>query len=469
MKGRLLLPLVLAGAAAAAFWPALENGFCPLDDEEAFLANPMMQRLGVAELAWMGTTLHLSTYYPLGRLAHAGLLSAFGARPAAFHLASVLLHAVNAALLLGLCRRYLELRGLPRAGPAAFAAAALWALHPLQAAPVAWAVKIPDLMAGGFFLLALHAYLGASPRPRAAMAAAGLFLLSGLSHWNAVALLAAVVLFDIVPLARLPPRPWSWFERPRRRVWTEKTPLLIIAAALILANAAGKSQVQGIRLLHGLTAPGDAACGLFAYASQVPRPWPPAPVYPLVSGGSWAALVGLFAVIAALAAFRRRWPAGLGGALFAVASYLPTFAASSDGVIYGQDVYAYLPGMAAALAVAELLAGLAPRLWVGAGLLAAALAAGEARLVRERLAVWRDGLTLWSAAAQGHPKFWMARFNLGVELVRRGELDGARPHLEAAVDLRSGDPAWTAEVRRALSEMPTGTPRGAETAPYTQK
>src|SRR5262249_12668712 len=79
--------------------------------------------------------------------------------PAGFHLINVLLHAVNAGLVLALARR------LGCSGRSALGAALLFACHPVAAWPVASIVARVDLLPALFVLLAWLAAdtAGASP------------------------------------------------------------------------------------------------------------------------------------------------------------------------------------------------------------------------------------------------------------------------------------------------------------------
>src|SRR6266568_565528 len=97
---------------------------------------------------------------------------------------NVLLHAVNAALVLALARRL----GTP--GWASFCAAFLFAVHPVAAWPVASIVARVDLLPALFVLLAWLALCAGTVSPlRRATLAGLLFLLALLSKESALAFL----------------------------------------------------------------------------------------------------------------------------------------------------------------------------------------------------------------------------------------------------------------------------------------
>ncbi|MBI5211712.1 MAG: tetratricopeptide repeat protein [Elusimicrobia bacterium] len=478
-------------AVAWAFAPCLDSGFFNLDDYENFVDNAMVHGLGWERLRWMFTSFHMTTYQPLAWLAGAAIRTALGPSPAPYHLANVALHAANAVALGMLLARILEL-SFPRARKtdallAGAGAALLWAVHPVKVGGVAWITKLSDLLAAHFFLLSCLAYLRRrdlwGPQGRGGVAAsAALFLASGLSRWSAISLPLALVLLDIHPLKRLDPDPRRWLSRPSRAVWLEKWPFLLIAAALLIVNAKAKSQVEGIRLLYGLAHPMDAAlstvfylrkllaAGDFAVLYAVNGPAYPAGMPPAM------ALAFVLSLTAVFTAGRRAWPLGMGAWVFWLASLTPTFAASADGTIFGQDCYCYLPSAAFALLLGEAFAALLPSIrdWRVPALLAALLAVlGGSELAsrsRAQAALWRDQQALWRQTLAADPSLWIAHFNLGSLLLQAGDRDAARACFEETLRLRPGDDAWRAGFIEALRregwvERPAGaawggSPRG---------
>jgi hypothetical protein len=80
----------------------------------------------------------------------------FGERPLGYHAVSVVLHAINAILLVILLQRM----GL-RAGPAALTGA-LFAVHPVQVMSVAWIAEQKNLLSCLFVLLCMLMWLRSS-------------------------------------------------------------------------------------------------------------------------------------------------------------------------------------------------------------------------------------------------------------------------------------------------------------------
>jgi hypothetical protein len=140
--------LIVAAVTFVCFLPALDGGFLNWDDETNFLENPAYRGLSWSHLHWMffesHRTVRVGNYQPLTWVSHAIDHALFGMDPHGYHVVNVLLHAVNAALVLALFLLVLA-RARPRAGRpswarvgAAGAGALFFALHPLRVESVAW-------------------------------------------------------------------------------------------------------------------------------------------------------------------------------------------------------------------------------------------------------------------------------------------------------------------------------------------
>ncbi|MFA6318540.1 MAG: tetratricopeptide repeat protein [Elusimicrobiota bacterium] len=482
-------PLLAVGLVTVwVFRGVLENGFFNFDDYECFVDNPMVHGLGWTQLKWMFTSLHLTAYQPLSWLAAALLWVAAGPSALPFHLASLLLHTANAILLCVLLSRILE-RAAPSAGHwermlAAGAASLLWSIHPTKAAAVAWATKVSDLMAAFFFLCACLSYLGRGQEQGAAWrpgirCSAWLFLASGLSHWTGVVLPLVLILLDIYPLKRLGADPVGWCKGPSSKVWVEKWPFLAIALCLAAINGLGKDQVAGIDLLYGLTHPMEAILAAAFYLRKVLFPTDLAVLYAVngPAGLSPGAAVPLILVPTFALAFPwRSAPLALGGWVLWLAGLLPSFAASAEGTIYGQDIYGYVPSMGLALMlswafmVALGFGGSADErqgplarmkklllLTMALGSAAAALSILVPMSLRQTR-LWREPEAVWRQTLAADPDLWIAHCNLAALLVGQGRRDESRPHFQEALRLRPGAQEWKKEISAALRMMPPSSP-----------
>jgi hypothetical protein len=139
--------LALVLVTATLYLPSLDNPLIWDDQVHVVQAGD----LGLAGVLTRDDAAHLRPTVRLSYLAHSvvGLDSA-----AALHLANVVLHAANAVLV---CLLLVRL-AMPVA--AAFAAALVFAVHPLQSAAVAYVSGRADILAALFTLLAVHLVLG---------------------------------------------------------------------------------------------------------------------------------------------------------------------------------------------------------------------------------------------------------------------------------------------------------------------
>src|SRR5258706_452619 len=158
----------------------------------AFLKMPWSAFNAFGHDFWHGTPFGAAYYRPLvvASLALNGRLLGWGSP--GFHLINMALHAANSVLLYHVARRLgAGVRG-------AAAVAALFAVHPVAAWPVASIVARVDLLPGLFLLLAWGVLSAGGERrgPGRAALAGGLFLCALLSKESAAA-------FLIVPLLSL--------------------------------------------------------------------------------------------------------------------------------------------------------------------------------------------------------------------------------------------------------------------------
>src|SRR5262249_29173523 len=153
----------------------------------------------------MLTTFQLGHWQPLSWLTLALDYRLWGLNASGYHLTSLVLHGLNAVLLLVLARRLLGRAGLDP-GPALVGAtlgALLWAVHPLRVESVSWATERRDVLAATFVLLGLLAYTG-TPESRVGIATAlAATVLAALAKASAMVVPVFLVVLDVYPLRRL--------------------------------------------------------------------------------------------------------------------------------------------------------------------------------------------------------------------------------------------------------------------------
>src|SRR5262245_8889798 len=293
-----LIALGLAVLAAVVFLPALANGFV-WDDDFNFVNNPAYRGLGWPQLRWMFTSAHLGHYIPVTWMTLGLDYLLWGLDPRGYHATSVILHAINAALLYVLTPR-MPAAGWPpwaaeRAGLrlGAASAALLFALHPLRVESVAWVTERRDVLSGLLSLSTLLAYLRGVHEPvvwwrrRWSWIALGLFSLALLSKSMVVTLPVVLLVLDVYPLRRLPADPRRWIAAAARPVLAEKIPFGLASLATAVMALASVTEAGAAASLSEVGWAGRAAIvaygvGFYLWKTLVPIGL--APLYEVPSG-----------------------------------------------------------------------------------------------------------------------------------------------------------------------------------------
>jgi Flp pilus assembly protein TadD len=409
----LLLALAVLLVTAAVYWPAIGNGFVNYDDDHYVTANPRVQQgLSGETFRWAFTTTELSNWHPLTWLAHTANATAFGLDPRGHHASSVVLHALNAALLFWLLAR------ATGATAPSLLAAALFALHPLNVQSVAWVSELKNVLSTFFWLLTLWAYGAWTRRPRPVLYAAALLALalSLMTKPMAVTMPFVLLLVDYWPLER--------FALGQRRLWLEKLPFLALAVALSVVAFVVQREAGSMVATETIAWSARVSNAIWSYVAYLGQAvWPaglavfyPHPEGSLALGRVIGAAVALSAVTGALFAWRERLRPQLVGWLWYLGTLVPVIGLVQVGTQAMADRYAYVPLVGIFVGVAWTGAwlvghGYFPR-EVAAGLAAVALVALGVVTVQQT-AVWRDSVSLFEHAIAAEPDSWVAHYNLG--------------------------------------------------------
>ena len=197
-NGLALLFVILSAVTIAVYAPAITHLFLVLDDREYVTANPHIRGMGWEAVKWAFTSTDAANWHPLTWLSHALDYKLFALNATGHHLDSVLLHAVNAALL------FLGLAWITRRVGPSLLVAALFALHPINVESVAWIAERKNLLSTLLFLLSLGDYAWYAKKPdwRRYLLMAALFALSLMANPMAVTFPFVLLLLDYWPLER---------------------------------------------------------------------------------------------------------------------------------------------------------------------------------------------------------------------------------------------------------------------------
>ena len=438
-----LLALVLACYA-----PALRGQL--VWDDASHVTRPELRGGDGLRRIWfeVGST---EQYYPVLHSAFWAEHHLWGDSVLGYHLANVFLHTAGCVLLglalLRLGRRAAgDAAGLP-AGTAPLAAA-LFAVHPVAVESVAWISEQKNTLSLIFYLLAGLAFLDFRVRRTgpAYLLATALFLLA-LGTKSVTSSLPAALLVvlwwktgrvdwrrDAVPL--LP-----WFAAAvgmgLLTAWVERT--------VIGASGAPFTFSLGQRLLL-------ASRDVWFYLGTLAWPAHLLFFYPRWdvahdAGGWYGYLAAALAVTAALFGLRGRWRGPLAAWLFFVGTLFPAlgfFNVYPFLFSYVADHFQYLAaaGMIAAVSAGLALgaARVAPTARSACIVAAACGLAALAVLTWRQCGNYRDLETFYRSILERNPSSWLAHDNLGVELVRKGQVGEATGHFREAMRLNPDYP-----------------------------
>src|SRR2546422_143509 len=451
--GSWLVPVLIAVVTFAAFLPALHNQFVNWDDDKNFLENPHYRGLGWTQLTWMWTT-HMGHYIPLTWMTFGLDYLLWGMNPRGYHLTNLLLHAANAVVFFFITRRLLT-RALPSPSErghaltvsAAFSAL-VFAIHPLRVESVAWATERRDVLSGLFYLSAVLAYLRACDREERGRGwywgAVALFAGALLSKSMAVNLPVVLMILDVYPLRRLGGS-IGWRSKPARRIYVEKIPFVLLAAAASAIAVMAQFSIHAALPLAQLSVPGRlavSAYGLSFYLGKMIVPVNLSPLYELPRTVSpWAMpfilSFGLAVAITAIVLSLRRRMLGLPAAWLAyLVVLLPVLGIFQSGPQIAADRYTYLAGLGWAIfAGAGLLSSWSrlPLLLIG---LVVFIPVGLGTLTWNQVHVWHDSKTLWAHALAIDPNSSVAQNDFGDALAQQGKLAEAIEHYRQALNIK---------------------------------
>jgi tetratricopeptide (TPR) repeat protein len=481
---RAALTCVLLGAVTlAAFWPVIHNDFVSYDDREYVTQNPhVLAGWTWANAGWAFRTGHAGNWHPLTWLSHILDVQLFGLRPAWHHLTSLLLHAVNAVLLLILLRR------LTGAFWRSLCVAALFALHPLHVESVAWVAERKDVLSAFFFLLTLWAYARyaevQSPKPKVQSQAGGdgsqesqsaastsdphresritnhqsritfhsslfyvlslfCFALGLMSKPMLVTLPCVLLLLDFWPLGRLR-------SATVVSLVVEKVPFLALSLAssvltfLIQQGAGAVSSLETLPIEFRLS---NALISYVRYATKMFWPAKLAVIYPVPT--EWPALwvagaVLVLAGVSMLALYRaRKAPYLAFGWLWYLGMLVPVIGLVQVGQQSMADRYSYLPLIGLFVAIVWSAAEISAR-WPGTrsglALCAAAVITACVVLTWNQAGYWRNSASLFEHALAVTRDNAVAQNNFGVTLLDAGNLVAAEGHFTEAIRLKPNYP-----------------------------
>ncbi len=459
------MSLVLALAVIAAYAPVLGHEFISIDDDVYVTENPAVQNgLTSRGVFWAFSTAHSGNWHPLTWLSLMLDAELHGLNATGFHSTNLLFHVLNVLLLF-----HLLLRMTGKLGASALAAA-LFGLHPLHVESVAWVSERKDVLSTFFWLLTTTAYLSHVRCPSRSKRdlVIALFVLGLMAKSMLVTLPFVFLLLDYWPLGRFSPGQRVTGDsdpsggarqgesmRCARRLFREKTPLLVVASLFCLIAYAAQQRAGAIGTLehYPLAARvGNAITSYTAYLEKTFWPTDLAFFYPYEPSTllRWpVVLAAIFLLAASLLtyALRRRSPHLLVGWFWYLGTLLPVIGLVQIGEQRMADRYTYVPLIGIFLMAAWALDSILRRITQRpeTALLALTLPAlvGLGILTAEQSMTWADDTTLSRHALRVTPNNFKAHHNLAIALERSDNLAQAVVHHQIGVSLKPGPAGHT--------------------------
>ncbi len=439
---RILAACLLAQLVLLAFIYGQTAGFdyVYVDDVQYVLANGQVRAgLSLDGLRWALGSFYMSNWHPLTWVSHMLDASLFGTASGPAHLHNALLHGVMSILVFVYLRRF-------GGELAAALLSLLFLVHPLHVESVAWVAERKDLLSGIFFLLALLLYDRCKGRPqlRGYLGLATLYLLAVMSKAMAVTLPALLVVLDLCWYRHCAARAESGEGLYRTLLSSVVAKLPLFAMAAAFSAVAIIAQREGGALVSAESADlverfANAAYGYLVYLRQSLVPLGLAAFYPLDMEKSTTSLVlPLLLLLAWIGAAWRWWaskPLLAAGLAWYLLTLLPVVGLVQVGLQLHADRYMYIPSIGLLLALQGLFPATdSPRFRLGITL-AGVFLLFCTLIAHWQTAYWENRQTLFTRVLAVVGPNWRAHVSLAAEYARRGEMEYALGHGEAAMQL----------------------------------
>lgn len=442
---------LLAALTLVLYFPISGHPFVNYDDGPYIIDNPQIQHgIDLETIRWAATAFYDANWHPLTWLAHALDFSLYGQNAGGHHLTSMLLHAVNTALV------FLLLAVATRSVGKSAVVAAIFGIHPLNVESVAWAAELKNVLCTFFFLLTLGAYGWYARRPGIGryLLVALFFALGLASKPMVITLPFVLLLLDYWPLGRLkglgePSASFPVPQWPAALLVAEKLPLLALSAMSGWVTVQAQTAWKATEAIHAplVTRLANAVVSYATYLFETFVPlglalFIPFPVNGIAVWKVAGSLAVLLVVTAAVVWKGRSKPYLLVGWLFFLGTLVPVLGILQVGGQARADRYMYIPmiGLLCAIVwgISDVLDAKRSsfRLRVAAPVVAMAflfaLSVGQ-------ISFWESSYDLWTRSIAITRDNALAERNLAMALIRTGRVREFFPHAERAAELDPQD------------------------------
>jgi protein O-mannosyl-transferase len=430
----ILLPASLLLIALSIYMPALYYPFLMWDDGVYVTNNQLLQN---GDLKALFFSYYDGHYHPLTLLSLKADFLIAGLHPAWYHGMNLLLHMLCVYLVFRLIRRLLK------DDAAAWFAALIFAVHPLQTEAVVWISARKDLLYAFFFFIALHCYVAYREERKTSRFVLSwlFFLLSVLCKEQAVMLSPLLFVVDY------------FLKKDFRKVslYLEKIPFFIASAFFGMLSIYAQRETGYIRPFEGDTVDFAArlvlgSYGLLFYLIRLIAPLSLSAYYPYpfdveqpVPAQMFLFPIVLFLGIVLIFFFRKKIPREVITSLLIFVIPLLVmlrFFHANPGDIVVADRYTYVPVFGAALLAGFLY--LRFRKWQKLKVFFVAILVLSGFFIAKtiiRSRVWSDSLVLVNDILSKHPDVYTALNCRGSIYLEEHKFDNALADFNRALQI----------------------------------
>lgn len=460
-------------ATLAAYWPALDNALLVTWDTQAYVTgNPMVLSLSVDNLRRMLTDFHYANWHPLTWFSHAIDYAVYGEMAAGHHLTSVLIHALNASLVVVLALRLYRIRPWPVVQHPLLAsglAGLLFAIHPQHVESVAWVAERKDVLCQLFVMLGLISYCQYVKGPMRGLADRWYWLVL-VCHLLALLAKSMAVTFPLILLIidayRIDAETRRATDPDWRRLLGQKVPMLLLSfgAGLLTLGAQHNSGALASVAAAGLEVRIlNAINSIVFYVSKWLIPIHFSPYYPYPSfttaADYLAASLALVGIVLASGLAWFAWCRGLkfwlAAWVFYIVTLMPVIGLIQVGGQAAADRYAYLPTLPWYIILSAWVVGTfaslrkrSIRLCATGALMAIVLGLGLK--TRAQTDIWQSDVTLWGHVVRFTPESALAHSQLGnAYYIVEKDYRRAVHHFRQAISIEPDNLHWYRKLPRA--------------------
>lgn len=383
---------------------------------------------------WFST--RMPDYWPLTNTMFWIEWRLWGENPTGYHIVNMLLHALSAMVIWRVLKRL--------AVPGALLAAAIFAIHPVTVASVAWISEMKNTLSLLLVSLSVLAYLRFEDNRRSRWYAAtlGTFLMALLAK-------TSVVMMPPVLLVL------AWWRRGRIGKADLLGTLPMFGLSLVMGlvtvyyqnlNVIDTVEARPEGMLSRLAATGWCI-GFYIYKTLVPvhlsviySRWDVDPAHWV----AWLPLLGLLAVAIVGWGYRAAWGRPVlvtlltfVGVLLPVLGLVPIYFHTYSLVADHFQYVALVPLIALAVAAASTLRRHGQVMQRGVETMGVLILVVLSYLTWQKAHIYQSQLTLWNDTVKQNPLAWAAHNNLGSALQTTGNHEVAIGHYQRAVRLKS--------------------------------